>query len=255
VIVLGQPLNHILRDWVTSVRRYGAIYVAAYLFDRVRVRRAEKAEGFDRSFGTDTTAIDYPWNLPSIGHEHSSEIHIYEAAPAWLIRETLGSIPLQPQMFTFVDMGSGKGRAVLVASEFPFGKIVGIELSPEMHRIAQENLSRYRSASQRCTTISLHCMNAVEYAFGPEPLVLFLFNPFGRDSMRSFLTRLESSLQATPRQVYVIYINPRFERIVRSSRFLRRIGQGGAWWRPWSRYVIYAASPRETGRGDRMTAP
>src|SRR5262249_5690104 len=167
-----------------------------------RVRRAERAEGFDARFGTDTATLVYPWNLASIGHEDSPEIHAYEAAPAWLIREVLAFIPLQPYRFAFVDMGSGKGRALLIASELPFAKIVGIELSPELHRIAGENIKRYRSGSQQCTAFSLFCMNAAEYTFGPEPLVLFLFNPFGRDTIRSILAGLEASLNAAPRDAY-----------------------------------------------------
>ena len=230
------------QDWVKCVRRYGPLYVAAYLFDLVRVDRADRAEGFDARFGTDTAAAVYPWNLPSVVHEDSPEIHAYEAAPAWLIRETIASIPLQPHMFAFVDMGSGKGRALLVASDFPFAKIVGIELSHELHRIAEENIRRYRSASQRCTAFSLHCMNAAEYTFEPEPLVLFLFNPFGKDTIRSILAGLEASLKAKRREAYVIYVNPRFEALVRNAHFLRRVRKGGAWWRPWRRYVVYAAA-------------
>ena len=174
------PLTTLFRDWAKSVHRYGSLYIAAFLFDLVRIQLSEQAEGFDARFGTDTATIVFPWNLPSIAHEHKSEIHAYQAAPAWLIREILDSIPLQPHTFAFVDLGSGKGRAVLVASELPFAKIVGVELSRELHRIAEQNLRRYRSASQRCTTFSLHCVNAIEYTFGPEPLVLFLSGkPFG----------------------------------------------------------------------------
>lgn len=246
VIIVGRPLTQVFRDWVKSVHRYGPLYVAAYLFDLVRVRRAERAEGFDACFGTDTATVVYPWNLPSIGHEDSSDVHAYEAAPAWLVREALGSIPLQPHRFAFVDMGSGKGRALLLASEFPFATIIGIELSRELHRIAQDNIKRYRPASQQCKALFVHCMNALDYTFGPEPLVLFLFNPFGRDTVRGIIAKLEASLGAKPREAYVVYINPRFEALVRKARFLRKIRQGGAWWRPWSRYAVYAtASARD----------
>jgi hypothetical protein len=247
VIILGRPLIRLFRDWVQSVRRYGPLYVAAYLFDLVRVHRAERVEGFDARFGTDTAAVVYPWNLQSIEHARTREIHAYEPAPAWLIREILDTIPLQSNKFAFVDMGAGKGRALLVASEFPFAKIVGIELSLELHRTAEENVKRYRSATQQCTTFSLYCMNAVEYAFGPEPLVLFLYNPFGKESVRSVLACLEASLNAAPREAHVVYINPWFETLLRSARFLRRVRKGGAWWRPWSQYVIYAASPAQEG--------
>jgi hypothetical protein len=245
VIILGRPLTQVFRDWIKSVRRYGPLYLVAYLFDLVRVRRAERAEGFDSRFGTDTATVAYPWNLASIEHEDTPEIHAYEAAPAWLIREALASIPLQPNVFAFVDMGSGKGRALLVASEFPFAKIVGIELSCELHQIAQDNTKRYRSASQRCKTFLLHCMNALDYTFDPEPLVLFLSNPFGRDTVRGILTNLETSLRAKPREAYVIYINPRFEASARNVGFLRKMRQGGAWWRPWSRYVVYTTAGQD----------
>jgi predicted RNA methylase len=246
VIVHRLPLTKMFRDWARSVRLHGPLGAAGYLFDLVRVHRAELAEGFDARFGTDTAAVVYPWNLPSINSEHTKEIHSYEATPAWLIREILESVPLQPQLFAFVDMGSGKGRALLVASELPFAKIVGIELSQELHQIAEENVRRYRPASQRCTALFLHCMNAVEYTFGPEPLVLFIFNPFGRDFVRTILASLDASLSAMPREAFVVYINPRFEALARSAHFLHLVRKGGVWWRPWSRYVVYASSAAKT---------
>ena|SRR5215467_5580431 len=241
VIVAGRPLRQMLRDWLNCVRRYGALYLGAYPFDLVRIRWAERAEGFDSHCGTDTATVVYPWNLPSIRHAITSEVHAYHAAPAWLVRQALNSIPLQPDRFMFVDMGSGKGRVLLVASELPFLEVVGVELSRELHQIAHDNISRYQSRSQRCTRFSLHCMNAVEYAFGPEPLVLFLANPFGRTSIARVLARLTVSLNATPREVYVIYVNPWFEALLQGTGVLRRLGRGGAWWRPWNRYVIYAS--------------
>src|SRR6185437_416560 len=109
----------------------------------------------------------------------------YVATTASLIYEILNSLVLQPDTFAFVDMGSGKGRALLVASEFAFAKIVGIELSSHLHRIAQENIKRFTPASQQCAAFQLHCMNVVDYIFGKEPLVLFLFDPFDRETLRS----------------------------------------------------------------------
>jgi SAM-dependent methyltransferase len=231
-----------LRDWLNCVHQYGALYLGAYPFDLVRIRRAERAEGFDSHCDTDTGTVAYPWNLPSIRHAVTSEIHAYHAAPAWLVREALNSIPLLPDRFVFVDIGSGKGRVLLVASELPFVEIVGVELSRELHQIAQDNINRYQSPTQRCTRFTLHCMNAVDYAFGPAPLVLFLANPFGQASIARVIARLAVSLNATPREVYVIYVNPWFEALFQSKRVLRRVGRGGTWWRPWNRYVIYAST-------------
>src|SRR5215468_10724726 len=104
--------------------------------------------------------------------------YFYVATTASLIYEILNSLALSPDAFAFVDMGSGKGRALLIASEFAFAKIVGVDLSANLHRIAQENIKLYSPASQPCTNFELNCMNVVDYKYGPEPVVLFLFDPF-----------------------------------------------------------------------------
>ncbi len=234
-----------LRNWRELVRNYGPLYLFAYPFNLVRVSRSEKAEGFDLRFGTDTAAVAYPWHLPSLEGEPMRETHAYEAVPAWLIREILESVPLRPNEFAFVDMGAGKGRALLIASEYPFTRVVGVELSEELLRIADENVKKYRPASQKCSAFSLICLNAVDYPFGSEPLVLFLFNPFGRDTLHKILDRLEDSLRAHPREMFVVFANPQFGAEKRSDRFLRRVKYGGFWWRPWERYVIYAANHEE----------
>jgi predicted RNA methylase len=242
VPVIPQPLQKTFRDWWESIRRYGPHQVLAYLFDIVRVRWSERFERFDDRFGTDTAAVVYPWDLPSVGGKYtSSEIHTYEAVPAWLLREILEFLPLQPHRFAFVDMGAGKGRALLVASEWPFAKIVGVEISAELNEIAEDNIKRYRPATQQCGAFSLHCMDATDYTFEPEPVVVFLFNPFGHDTLSRILANLQASLLASPHQGFVVYVNPRFAGMMRRAQFLKTVRKGGAWWRPWSRYVIYEA--------------
>ena len=205
-----------------------------YLFESVRSYIEERKEAFDARFGTDTAA-------PFLGREKTPGAYFYVATTASLIYEILNSLALPPDAFAFVDMGSGKGRALLVASEFAFAKIVGIELSPDLHRIAENNISRYSPASQQCTAFELHCMDVVDYDYGPEPVVLFLFDPFGRDTLRSAIANLEASLRAKPRKALVVYVYPRFEDVLQSSRVLRKVREGGPPWRPWSRYVVYAA--------------
>ena len=74
----------------------------------------------------------------------------------------------------FIDFGSGKGRALLLASELPFKKIVGIEFSPPLHEIARANWRNYLSATQRCKAVELLCLDVVEYAIPPEPAVMCL---------------------------------------------------------------------------------
>ena len=242
--VLRQPLINAFRSW--SDLNGPLLGPALYLFECVRSYVEERLEAFDARFGTDTAA-------PFFGRDQKPATHFYTATTASLIYEILNSIPLQSNRFAFVDMGSGKGRALLVASEFPFAKIVGVELSHHLHHIAEENIKRYRPASQQCTAIQLHCMNVADYVYGPEPPVLFLADPFGRETLGSVVANLEASLSARPREAFVVYIYPRFEDLLQSSRVLRKVKEGGPPWRPWSRYVVYAASASEGGERRRRT--
>jgi hypothetical protein len=231
--VLRQPRISAFRGWFDL--NGPLLAPALYLFEAVRSYIEERKEAFDARFGTDTAA-------PFFGHDRTPGAYFYVATTASLIYEILNSLALPPDTFAFVDMGSGKGRALLVASEFAFAKIVGIELSPHLHRIAEENIERYSPASQQCTEFELNCMDVVDYEYGPEPVVLFLFDPFGRETLRSVIANLEASLGAKPRQAYVVYVYPQFEDVLQSSRVLRKVKEGGPPWRPWSRYVVYAAS-------------
>ena len=206
-----------------------------YLFEYARTYLEERSEAFDARFGTDTSA-------PVFERDQKTSVHFYVPTTASVIYEILSSIPLPPNKFAFVDMGSGKGRALLVASEFPFAKIVGIELSDNLHRIAQENVRRYKPASQQCVAFDLKCMDARDYSYGDEPFVLFLFDPFGREILQDVVANLEASLRAKPREAYVVYVYPQFEDLLQKSPLLRKLKAGGPKWQPWSQYVVYAAS-------------
>lgn len=206
---------------------------AFFLFEYVRALIEERREAFDARFGTDTSA-------PTFEKNQKTDVHFYVPTTASIIYEIIAALPIRPQEFTFIDMGSGKGRALLIASEFPFKKIVGIELSEQLHQIAEENVKRFRPATQKCTTFDLHCMDALDYVYDDTPVVLFLFDPFGRDILEKALAKLDASLKASPRDCYVVYVYPQYEDLLETSRTFKRIKSGGPKWKPWSHYVVYA---------------
>lgn len=126
--------------------------------------------------------------------------------------------------FVFVDFGSGKGRTLLMASDYPFLRIVGVEILPALHQAAQENLSKYRSESQKCSALESICADATEFPFPAEPMVLYLFNPFPESGLRRMMANLEQSLRAHPRGVYVLYHNPLLEHVLSRIGALRKMG-------------------------------
>jgi cyclopropane fatty-acyl-phospholipid synthase-like methyltransferase len=113
-----------------------------------------------------------------------------------------------PARYVFVDLGSGKGRMLLIAAERPFREIQGIEFAAELHREAEANIKRYRSSKQRCKRIRSLALNAADYAFPRDDLVIYLFNSFGRAVMEQVLDRLEKSLENDPRDVILVMLFP-----------------------------------------------
>jgi predicted RNA methylase len=106
--------------------------------------------------------------------------------------------------FTFVDLGSGKGRVLLMAAEYDFRRIIGVELLPELHAIALENVARD-------SRIELILGDARDFAFPHEPLVVFFFNPFPVWILRTVLGNLQKSLKVARRPTFVVLHNPVYE--------------------------------------------
>lgn len=209
---------------------------AFFVFEYVRSYIEERREAFDARFGTDTSA-------PTFESDQKTDVHFYVPTTASIIYEIIASLAIRPDTFTFVDMGSGKGRALLIASEFPFRKIVGIELSQQLHEVAKRNVELYKPASQQCTAFDLKCMDALAYDYDNTPLVLFLFDPFGREILEQVIAKLETSLKASPREAHVVYVYPQFEDVFERSTVLKRVRTGGPKWKPWSRYIVYSTAP------------
>ena len=185
---------------------------------------------YDWEHRVNTTSGTVGWRARLLGLFHSP----YQPTEPALFREMMASLPIEFNTFTFVDLGSGKGRTLLMASEYPFRRIVGVELLPALHQVAQENLPLYKSESKKCFALEAVCGDATTFSFPAEPLVLYLFNPLPESGLRRVMANLDRSLSAYPRAVYVLYHNPLLEEVLSGSTGLRKIGGT-------EQYSIYAA--------------
>jgi hypothetical protein len=123
--------------------------------------------------------------------------------------------------YTFVDMGSGKGRMLFVAAEYPFRRVIGVEFSNVLHEEAVANIRRYRHRKQRCADIESVHADAAEFEFPDENLVIYMFNPFGPEVMGRMLANLERSIERHPRPVLVVMLWPEHSDLVRRMRGVR----------------------------------
>ncbi len=146
----------------------------------------------------------------------------YFASEPWLFDEMIQALPIDFGKFTFVDLGSGKGRALLMAARHPFRKIIGVEFMPDLHVTACQNVA---GRSQ----IECRQMDARDFEFPAGPLVVYLFNPFPEPVFAAVLERLECSWRDSPRPVYVAYRSPEFENLLADSKWLERVIGNEQW--------------------------
>jgi len=184
-----------------------------------RKRRRYGDVDYDWEFRVDTTSATVSWQARLLGLLHSS----YQPIEPELFREILASLGIELSQFTFVDIGSGKGRALLLAAELPFRRVLGVELLPELNFVAQENICKVSGEKRACSDVQAICGDATEFVFPAEALVVFLFNPLPEAGLRKLIGNLEGSLQGNPWRAYVIYVNPEFEEILVSCSTLEKI--------------------------------
>ena len=164
---------------------------------------------YDWEHRVNTTSGTVGWRARLLGLFYSP----YQPTEPALFREMMASLPIAFDQFTFVDLGSGKGRTLLMASEYPFRRIVGVESIAELHRAAEQNIRAYRSPTQRCAQIEAVCADASEFVFPEAPLVLYLFNPLPEAGLRRVIRNLEHSLELSPRPVWIVYHNPAMDSV------------------------------------------
>ena len=142
----------------------------------------------------------------------------YEYLPsrAATTRMAINALPIRNyQDYDFIDFGSGKGKVLLIAAEYPFRRVEGIEFSGELHKAAAANICTYRSRRRKCFDITSVNINAIDYQFPDDDCVLYFFNPFGLRTMQGVLRNLARSLTACPRDVFVILAYPELAPIFR----------------------------------------
>jgi hypothetical protein len=212
------------RGFVGAARSLSALlweFAIDSLPSRKRLRFGDA--DYDWEYRVNTTSGAVRWKERLLGKFHSE----YQPTEPGVFHEMMSLLREQSRFefadYTFVDLGSGKGRTLLMASDYPFRRIVGVELLSALNRIAQENISKYRADSQQCFDLQTLCADAGEFELPQEPLVLFFFNPFPESVLIRVSERIEASMASAPKSVYILYHNPLLEHVFVNSQRLEKI--------------------------------
>jgi SAM-dependent methyltransferase len=165
---------------------------------------ANLSHPYDRSLGINASGA-LPAYLLQSGKAADRNITAYLGIAPSVLRAALATLP-NPAERSFVDIGCGKGRALAVASEFPFQSIVGIELNPELCRDAIRNAAILHASFPERIPIEVKEGDASAPELPDGPLAIFLYHSFGNEMVRQLANNL--AVAAKTREVHLIYVNP-----------------------------------------------
>lgn len=183
---------------------------------------APPRDRFDRTYGVKTSgAVGKTQADISEQHAAFNDAVRYVPVPEQVLRSVLDGIEriLPASQASFVDLGCGKGRALIMASWRPFRSVHGVELSPKHAELARKNVATYLAnrpgrKTVRCTDVQVHCANALEFEFPDTDLAIFMYRPFKGEVFTGVLDRLLAFHQRTGHRVVIGYACPLEERLL-----------------------------------------
>jgi SAM-dependent methyltransferase len=186
----------------------------------------------DRRYGMTTRGIVRNELALRASADHADSNH-YQAISLRGFREVVSAADVDPGTTAFVDLGAGRGRALILAAEHGFTDVLGVELDPELAEQARRNVGRWeeRRAGRHPTPaqIEVRTDDAARIELPKGPMLLFLYNSFGPATLRTLLGRVVASYEADPRPVRLCYFNPVHADVAAHDPALSVAARGDGW--------------------------
>jgi SAM-dependent methyltransferase len=204
---------------------------------------------FDARYGVETSGLIGGGELLS-GHRNDVfNTAYYGMAPSrfqwvmqfWIANQDHAAI----EEYSFIDLGCGKGRAVMMASEFRFRQVVGVELHAGLARIAEANVATWSAAGRAACPVRIACQDATEFVFPEGACLLYLFHPFTAPVMKQLIERIEADFADRAGMLDLIYFNPEAGELLETHPGFERLWTGTVAMSEEDTAVDWVASPED----------
>ena len=227
-----------------SLKRHGAVATVRHIgtlpFRRHRHEDSlsdfvkEQDGTFDVDFNVDTGGFIKINDLKTVGR-HRADAVDYQATSPSLFREMISKLDIDFPSYTFIDVGSGKGRAVLLAAAYPFRRIIGVEFAPQLCDTARRNLITY-TGQLLCEDIEIVCEDVDGYSLPAGPAVFFIYNTFAATMMKRFANKVLRHSDDAEQPSCILYCSPEHADVYQDGRFTPIALDEG--------YRVYRVEPR-----------
>lgn len=172
---------------------------------------------YEKQLGINTHSIVNLDKLTLAGEE-SEQNHHYQGASYYILFSIFNKLPIETKQFPFIDYGCGKGRALFVAEQCGFTKLIGVDIAKELIDNGNENKKAYLLKNKE-SQITFLFEDATKYAIPIDAQVFYFFNPFGEDILEKVILNIKNSIKNNPRKIYCIYLNPKYKAVFDKNGF------------------------------------
>jgi SAM-dependent methyltransferase len=185
-------------------------------------------DDFDKKYGVMTSGVTESSDA-GIADETARSLAVgYVPTRELVIRHILTNTTqgLNLSQYSFIDLGCGKGRTLIVAAQLPFKEVIGVELSPLHCEVAETNIKRYLSDVRipaLCRNVRVSCVNAADFQFPDANLLIYMYRPFLGPVFKNVADNMRRFQAETGRRVLIAYSCPVEELMLEAySGFVKR---------------------------------
>lgn len=184
------------------------------------------------------TAKTVPLSHVRVPHQLRRSGHDYRPTPWHVFHWAMSLIPEPLARFAFVDYGAGRGRALLMASHYPFEKITGAEVAAELHQDCLLNIAQYSRSFMKCRDVTCEHLSALRLDIPDQETVFYFNNPFDDTMLERVIDQVVRSYKQNPRRFYIICVDMNSDEILEDTGVFEKIQV------PWkTRFRLAAISP------------
>lgn len=183
----------VLSNFTRILQNQGPVAACSWLLERGQTRYYEWRLGIhsDQVVSLSEMGVSNEEFRPYVPSDYRSFVRV------------LNSMDIRPDKDVFIDFGSGMGRAVILAATKPFNRVVGVEMSEKLNKVARENLRR-AEPRLKCANVELITCDATSFGIPPDATFLYFNNPFSGQVLDQVLANVKQSLRSCPRRMIFI---------------------------------------------------